>query len=211
MKRDKADVSEQEALHKQISELERAREEAEDELEEWLDGVLSDDDFQWGDLRDDYEADEMDNAESDGEEGEDSTAVVEKNTRSVKDEAGREEEPAHCHFTNVSVEALRNESVAKKEFPNILKATSRTEVWVEAGQMLYLPAGWFHEVTSFSTGESEDSSTHIALNFWFHPPTTQEFEQPYEDGYWEHWWKGRLEHHSSVAVVEPDTKKRRTA
>lgn len=28
-------------------------------------------------------------------------------------------------------------------------------------------AGWFHEVTSYSTA---DSPTHLALNFWYHPP-----------------------------------------
>ena len=41
------------------------------------------------------------------------------------------------------------------------------EVELEAGQMLYLPAGWFHEVTSFSEAPSQ---THLALNYWFQPP-----------------------------------------
>jgi hypothetical protein len=50
--------------------------------------------------------------------------------------------------------------------------------------MLYLPAGWFHEVTSYSsasgpvpgavtgssTGAGLDGCTHLALNFWYHPP-----------------------------------------
>ncbi len=52
------------------------------------------------------------------------------------------------------------------------------EVRLEAGQMLYLPASWFHEVTSFSgpaVGASgkksaEDAQFHMALNYWFHPP-----------------------------------------
>ena len=34
--------------------------------------------------------------------------------------------------------------------------------------MLYVPAGWFHEVTSFSGAAG--SCTHLALNFWCHPP-----------------------------------------
>ncbi len=33
--------------------------------------------------------------------------------------------------------------------------------------MLYLPAGWFHEVFSSNDGSSEG---HCAFNFWFHPP-----------------------------------------
>ena len=40
---------------------------------------------------------------------------------------------------------------------------------VEAGQMLYIPAGWFHEVTSYAASGSA-SPTHLALNFWYHPP-----------------------------------------
>jgi len=39
---------------------------------------------------------------------------------------------------------------------------------LEPGQCLYLPASWWHEVTSMSTPEHP---FHCALNFWFHPPT----------------------------------------
>ncbi|KAG9569302.1 Clavaminate synthase-like protein, partial [Aureobasidium melanogenum] len=55
-------------------------------------------------------------------------------------------------------------------------------VELKAGDMLYLPTSWFHEVTSFSDEKSEDN-VHIALNYWFHPPDAQkpEFEKPYAD------------------------------
>lgn len=36
------------------------------------------------------------------------------------------------------------------------------------GEMLYLPASWWHEVTSEAT--PEESDIHMALNWWFHPP-----------------------------------------
>lgn len=39
-------------------------------------------------------------------------------------------------------------------------------VELKPGQMLYLPASWFHEVTSSSSGENP----HMALNYWMHPP-----------------------------------------
>ncbi|KAE8258838.1 hypothetical protein A4X13_0g1411 [Tilletia indica] len=39
---------------------------------------------------------------------------------------------------------------------------------LKPGQCLYLPASWWHEVTSMSTPEHP---FHCALNFWFHPPT----------------------------------------
>lgn len=55
------------------------------------------------------------------------------------------------------------------------------ECEVAAGDMLYLPAGWFHEVTSF--GELETGG-HLAFNYWFHPPDNLDpseagFQQPY--------------------------------
>jgi hypothetical protein len=47
---------------------------------------------------------------------------------------------------------------------------SPIEIHLKAGQMLYLPASWYHEVTSYSDPE-EPSGLHMALNYWFHPPT----------------------------------------
>ncbi len=53
--------------------------------------------------------------------------------------------------------------------------------------MLYLPASWYHEVTSSSlpplgdqqnlNGQKADiNKVHMALNYWFHPPDALEFE-----------------------------------
>ncbi|SPO28742.1 uncharacterized protein UTRI_04620 [Ustilago trichophora] len=61
------------------------------------------------------------------------------------------------------------------------------EVFLKPGQMLYLPASWYHEVTSSSSpplhqqvdskGQKQPSSeVHMALNYWFHPPDALEFE-----------------------------------
>ncbi|CDJ40480.1 hypothetical protein, conserved [Eimeria tenella] len=70
-------------------------------------------------------------------------------------------------------------------------------VWVEEGDILYLPASWFHEVISYSSGTQKDSeklsgtpadtkdSVHLAFNIWMHPPCLDgTFEKPYIDGYW---------------------------
>lgn len=56
-----------------------------------------------------------------------------------------------------------------------------TEVELKAGQILYLPAGWLHEVTSFS---DDSLQTHLALNYWFQPPDNLDpspagFAEPY--------------------------------
>ncbi|PKI84213.1 hypothetical protein MVES1_001487 [Malassezia vespertilionis] len=50
-------------------------------------------------------------------------------------------------------------------------------VELKAGQMLYLPASWFHEVTSAAT----DKDRHMAFNYWMHPPDGDSFAQPYKD------------------------------
>jgi len=56
------------------------------------------------------------------------------------------------------------------------------EVTVHAGQMLYLPAGWFHEVFSSNDGST---SGHCAFNLWFHPPDNLlDFERPYVRDFW---------------------------
>ena len=49
--------------------------------------------------------------------------------------------------------------------------------------MLYLPTGWWHEVTSLATDE-RGPAQHVAVNYWFHPPdnldpSAKGFGRPY--------------------------------
>ena len=59
---------------------------------------------------------------------------------------------------------------------------------VRAGEMLYLPAGWYHEVLSFNDEGGEDGGDyHMALNYWLHPPCTgpqYTKARPYPDSFW---------------------------
>ena len=49
---------------------------------------------------------------------------------------------------------------------------------LEAGQCLYIPAGWFHFVTS----SCESQNPHLALNYWYHPPDQlDQFIVPYTE------------------------------
>lgn len=49
------------------------------------------------------------------------------------------------------------------------------EIHLRPGQMLYLPASWYHEVTSYcDPKEKNGNNVHMALNYWFHPPTAVE-------------------------------------
>ena len=66
-------------------------------------------------------------------------------------------------------------------FPLLNKA-KLMECDIHEGEMLYLPAGWFHEVSS--------TGAHVALNFWYHPPDASSFEKPYTaQGFWEREYK----------------------
>ncbi|GAO52720.1 Clavaminate synthase-like protein [Saitoella complicata NRRL Y-17804] len=64
-----------------------------------------------------------------------------------------------------------------KDFP-LLKTANALVGHLEEGEMLYLPASWFHEVTSSS---SKNGTVHMAFNYWFHPPDGSEFKHPYND------------------------------
>jgi len=81
-------------------------------------------------------------------------------------------------------------SERKKQFPLIADAVS-VDCEVNAGHMLYLPAGWFHQV--FSMG-SADGQGHVAFNYWFHPPDAGKgrFEAPYTTDFWPRDWRARV-------------------
>jgi Cupin-like domain len=71
-------------------------------------------------------------------------------------------------------------------------------VEVRAGEALYLPASWFHSVSSSAAdvgSEATDAASsssraaphppyHLAVNYWYHPPDQDKFQQPYRNDYW---------------------------
>ena len=74
-------------------------------------------------------------------------------------------------------------------FPRFVEARRRRlEVSLQAGEMLFIPAGWFHEVRS--QAEKADG-THMALNYWLHPPDAADFDQPYTSKFWRRDWESR--------------------
>ncbi|PFH35088.1 TBC domain-containing protein [Besnoitia besnoiti] len=115
------------------------------------------------------------------------------------------ETPAHFCLGNTRDTGRGGASAAEAiTLDNVL--SKYWEVDMQAGDMLYLPAGWFHEVHSFSS-LSEDSEKdraphadfHMALNFWFHPPLFgASYEAPYEDAYWEDRTRPLLEAHCAL-------------
>ena len=88
------------------------------------------------------------------------------------------------------VDTSLSEEELKKLFPRFLDARKRRlEVDLQAGEMLYIPAGWFHEVRSRADGTD---GAHIALNYWFHPPDSMDFDKPYATDFWPRDWEDRV-------------------
>lgn len=84
------------------------------------------------------------------------------------------------------------DSEIQEKFPMFLKAKERKlRADLAPGDMLYIPAGWFHEVFSESDSESSNEG-HMALNYWFHPPDSGLFETPYSSSFWTEDWKCRF-------------------
>ena len=64
---------------------------------------------------------------------------------------------------------------------DLSKASNPFVVDINPGEMLYLPASWWHEVTSSSPDNSK-SNIHMAFNYWFYPPDgLKKFDEPYQD------------------------------
>ena len=86
----------------------------------------------------------------------------------------------HQHL-GLPTTAVAPSSVTKDDFPNLQKTPAPFVVHLDAGEMLYLPASWWHEVTSSSSADDPEP-IHMAFNYWFYPPNKfDDFEQPYED------------------------------
>ncbi|KAJ1492711.1 cupin-like domain-containing protein [Baffinella frigidus] len=77
------------------------------------------------------------------------------------------------------VDPARPAKELKKKFPLFSGATEATCLLAE-GEMLFLPAGWFHEVCSLAGDKG-----HAAFNYWFQPPDAASFAKPYSRSMWE--------------------------
>ena len=105
------------------------------------------------------------------------------------------------NFSKVEPALLDSPEQLKQEFPKILTANVAFGI-IEQGESLYLPASWFHEVTSSSDNSEgiksnisgSKSSGHMAMNYWFHPPDALDnFERPYSTDFWPNDFRKRFE------------------
>jgi len=79
----------------------------------------------------------------------------------------------------------RQQALASPDAWPLFAEARMLSVDVQEGDALYLPCGWWHEVSSRG---ADASDTHLAVNWWFAPPDTANFEAPYSSDLWERDW-----------------------
>ncbi|KAI9096434.1 cupin-like domain-containing protein [Phlyctochytrium arcticum] len=136
-------------------------------------------------------AEEDEDESANGTSAENGEKEGERSAKKAKfeDDTEDDELPEPASFSRIPSAVLHGKGDAK-DFPLLAKSTG-IDFTLKESEMLYLPAGWFHEVQSSGTSSAEqDANIHIAFNYWFAPPVTNKFAQPYEDKYWSDWFNG---------------------
>ncbi|CDO75153.1 hypothetical protein BN946_scf184590.g10 [Trametes cinnabarina] len=150
-------------------------EEGDGEWEEWK-GIGHTDD-------EDEPSEHEDALEDDEDEGEESP-LGEDTEQTTEPSSFSRIPTAHLHrYLGIPTTAALPPTFSASDFPRLKKTTDPYVVELTEGEMLYLPASWWHEVTSTSTGSPEDGTdVHMAFNYWFYPPDALEsFDTPYRD------------------------------
>ena len=166
-------------------------------MEDALDAEMEDD---FDDYDDDYDNDNDDDEEEDRINAIDPLKLPaylksensgkrkeqnELNKDSKKVKTNDLKEPSNFSKVDTSLSNIE----LKKLFPKFIDVlNTKIDVVVKAGEMLYIPAGWFHEVKSKSSNkQSTDLPGHLAFNYWFHPPSVGNdinFDNPYRSNFW---------------------------
>ncbi|KAI0640863.1 Clavaminate synthase-like protein [Trametes meyenii] len=150
--------------------------EEEEEEEEWKGIGHSDED----DNEDGVNAD--DGNEESGED-EDEDAILGEGKGSEPSSFSRIPTAYLHQYLGISTTAALPPTFSSADFAGLKNTTDPYVVELSEGEMLYLPASWWHEVTSTSTGDSTSGdAVHMAFNYWFYPPDALDsFEAPYRD------------------------------
>jgi len=122
--------------------------------------------------------------------------IYERTSKKRKNKSRSTEEPSPLNFSAVDCYAAPD--VIRQHTPCYLDL-KQTMVTLQPGECLYLPSGWFHEVTSMSGDPTQKSTMvtgcagtgHLAFNYWFYPPDSGNFEKPYKSDFWPQDWQER--------------------
>jgi len=83
------------------------------------------------------------------------------------------------NFSIINPKILLDEEQLSIKFPE-MKHTTPAFCSLSPGDILYLPASWWHEVNSVGGAKG-----HLAMNYWFHPPdSSDDFKSPYSTNFW---------------------------
>ena len=148
---------------------------------------------------DDFTGMELDDDEDEGWSGDDEDDDVQEDTgsvvssrskgkgkaRAVDEDSNEGEQPSS--FSRIPTSLLHQRlslltTATSTDFEtstkfDLSKVTIPFVVEIDPGEMLYLPASWWHEVTS-SSPDNNKSNVHMAFNYWFYPPDgLEDFEE----------------------------------
>jgi hypothetical protein len=182
--------------------------EDEDAIEAALDAVLAaeigeggDRMADWGgDDEEDKEEEEVDWAGLRGMAGKTAVLQPKEKKQKVDKQAIPDTKPPPDNFSRLG----SSHAPSPGNWTKFSQATM-AECEVQAGQMLYLPAGWFHDVTSLAASSATPSAStsspsvsspeppafHMAFNYWFAPPDGDSFARPYTSKFWGEDWRQR--------------------
>lgn len=153
------------------------------------------DDFDEGNQKDDF--DDIMGQEGEVQEGEkDRSKKSPPSSAAATNDGKDDQQPDERPDSFSRIDPCRTDKKKlEKEFP-AFSSCKEVTVEIKAGQMLFLPAGWFHEVTSYSnstatTGDDKNNDgdplgdCHMALNYWYHPlDAPNNYANPYQDDFW---------------------------
>ncbi|KAM5534131.1 hypothetical protein V8D89_012151 [Ganoderma adspersum] len=148
---------------------------------------------------------------SDGSQGDDADSSSSSRSQAGEPSSFSRIPTAHLHrYLDIPTTATLPAGFSASTVSALHKATAPYVVELSAGEMLYLPASWWHEVTSTSGSSSSGDGVkggadiHMAFNYWFYPPDALDnFEAPYEDVLiWDYLRaKGKTEHTESKGAA----------
>ncbi|GLE03034.1 hypothetical protein PINS_up011913 [Pythium insidiosum] len=166
--------------------LRAARDDAEDE-EEPEDGEFGP--FHFDEEDEDDDDDGQEEAEGNGCDMNDSDSDIDEDGYTAKKSVDKTvKDPVN--FSRVDTSMLSDPEQRERlreQFPGFFHAKAAF-CDIHVGEMLFLPASWFHEVESFGSADG-----HLALNYWYHPPDQLDrFENPYSSPFWPRDWEARM-------------------
>lgn len=143
--------------------------------------------FHFGVNTKDERVEDMNSDSDENGDCQDEVDINKHNEKRKVDEIRSEEPDAKKCKLNNSCESRIPLNFATHEPTDVVFET----VHLEKDDLLYLPAGWFHNV--YSKGSKKTDGIHMAMNYWMHPPdNTGTFEKPYLSEFWCRDWDSRF-------------------